>query len=128
MPLEPELKPLEPDLQPDPQQAPPSDHSLWLGQVRASLRPFHLDPVEIREVLLAAASVGLDPVDLYLTATRDREPAYDPAPPLNKVLPEGVLKEFLQADEEKAEENRESGAYQQDNPQSNLPSLLPPQA
>lgn len=69
--------------------------SLWLGQVRAALRPFHLDPVEVREVLLASALAGQDPVSLYLSVVRERPEEYEQAPPLQKVLPQSVLDKFL---------------------------------
>lgn len=63
----------------------------WLGQVRAALPPQNLDPVEIREVLVAAAEAGLDPSDLYLSAVRSRPDEYDPAPPLSEVLPKSLM-------------------------------------
>ena len=71
-------------------QAVPRD--LVLGQVRAALRPSNVDPVEVREVLLTALSLGYDPSDLYLQAVRERPKQYEPAPPLSKVLPSEVLK------------------------------------
>lgn len=67
---------------------------LVLGSVKAALRPFNPDPVEVRESLLGALKLGFDPSDLYLQAVHDRPPEWDPAPPLVKVVPENVL-QFL---------------------------------
>lgn len=68
-----------------PSQGVPYD--LMLGQVRSALRPKGIDPVEVREVLLVAHSLGFDPSDLYLQAVRGRPPGYERAPSLMKVLP-----------------------------------------
>jgi hypothetical protein len=50
-----------------------------------------VDPVEVREVLLAAHSLGFDPSDLYLKAVQERPKDYEQAPPLTKVLPASLL-------------------------------------
>lgn len=74
------------------QEPPPGvPRDMLLGQVKASLRPTRLDVAEIREVLLAALSLGYDPSDLYLQALQSRPPELGPAPPLDKVLPQEVL-------------------------------------
>jgi hypothetical protein len=67
------------------------DRGMWLGQVKAALRPSGIDPVEVREVLLAAKWAGQNPSGLYLSAVRDRPPEYESPPPLQKVLPARML-------------------------------------
>lgn len=71
------------------------EQEMWLGQVKASLRPMRIDPVEVREVLLSAAAAGQNPSDLYLSAVESRPQEYEAPPPLAKVLPAQMLRESL---------------------------------
>ena len=68
--------------------APSPPRDLVLGQVRAALRPSRIDPVEVREVLLGAKSLGFEPSELYLEAQENRPERYERVPSLSQVLPQ----------------------------------------
>lgn len=69
------------------------EREMWLGQVKAALRPRGIDPVEVREVLMAALAEGFNPVELYLDATLRRAQGLERPPSLTQVLPPKVLQE-----------------------------------
>lgn len=75
-----------------------------VGQVKASLRPFRLDPLEVRQSLLVALSLGYDPREMYLAAIRNRPRDYEPAPPLPRVLPQSILDYLEEKDNREYEE------------------------
>lgn len=89
-------------------------HQMWLGQVRAALPPRGINPKALKQVLLAAADEGLDPMDLYLQAVRDRPAGYEKPPVLQTILPQELLDQlYAKMDDEELSLFEEASALAQ---------------
>lgn len=99
-----ELEPKE-GLDLSPQQRVP--RPLAESLVQAALRPYNLDVVELRRVLLALWQQGFDPRELYERALQKRAPGLPSPPPEEEVLPQGVRDELARLDQELDQEDED---------------------